>query len=80
MNKKKSLRDMSAIEAIERLILTSDMFTCGEIACEFGKDLELLSQKAKAKMWKLKPPSKGDKEDNTKYFQAYTACKKSEKD
>jgi len=71
----KSLKDMNGIEAIERLINGCDINIREEIAARFGGELKSISQDAKEKMKLIPHPTENDEKHNTKYFQAYLACR-----
>ncbi len=70
-----TLEDMTGIEVLEELILRSVREVREEIACKFGEELAILSPDAKIKMRDIKKPTKLDRESNSKYWQAYQACK-----
>ena len=70
-----TLEDMTGIEVLERIIHTSIKEVREEIACKFGKELAILSPDAKIKMRNIEKPTKLDRESNSKYWQAYQACK-----
>lgn len=70
----KKIKDMTGIEAIERLILICDKATREEIAAKFGGELAILSLEAKEKMQNITPPTEDDEKGNTNYWQAYLAC------